>query len=347
MAFQLPPDPKKDRRARLTGWITFAVMGVLVALLAYLGYVAYEGSRQLTDAPGDSTDCRTPAAMGWAYESINYDIETDAALQAESDPTDCAAQGDPAGEHLTSADGTRLAGWYIPAGDGSDGTGPTVIVVHGWGTNKSTMLERATVLHDAYNLLLFDLRNHGQSEAAPTTQGVREAADLRAMVDWLVERKDPDRIAILGVSMGGATALNEASRDDRIDAVIAESTHATLANAAQARLDRSGYPLSMPGSWAILLGTLMRTGEDVSAADPVQSIARLDERPVLVISGGEDDEIGGTDADDLMAAATEAGSPAELQICEAAGHAESVTACADEYRAWVLGFLERVLAPAS
>src|SRR5215210_363065 len=178
MVFQLPPDPKTERRTRLTGWITFAVMGVLVALLAYLGYVAYEGSRQLTDAPNHSTDCRTPAAMGWTYESINYDIETDAALQAEADPKDCAAQGEPAGEDLTSADGTRLAGWYVPAGNGSGPTGPTVVMAHGWGTNKSWMLDRAAVLHDAYNLLLLDFRNHGQSEETLTTQGVREADDL-------------------------------------------------------------------------------------------------------------------------------------------------------------------------
>jgi pimeloyl-ACP methyl ester carboxylesterase len=347
MAFELPPDPKTERRTRITGWITFAVMALLVVLLAYLGYVGYEGSRQLTDAPNDATDCRTPAAFGWAYESINYDIESDAALEGEADPTDCAAQGEAAGEHLTSFDGTRLAGWYIPAGNGSPPTGPTVVVAHGWGTNKSTMLDRAAVLHDAYNLLLLDFRNHGQSQAAPTTQGVREASDLRAFIDWLEARKAPDRIAILGLSMGGASALNEAAGDERIDALIVESTHATLANAAQARLDRSGYPLSMPGSWAILLGTLVRTGEDVSAADPVQAIARLDERPVLLIGGGQDGSIGPDDANDLLAAAVEAGSPAELQICEAAGHGEAHETCADAWPGWVLGFLERTLAPAS
>jgi pimeloyl-ACP methyl ester carboxylesterase len=210
------------------------------------------------------------------------------------------------------------------------------------------MLDRAAVLHDAYNLVLFDLRNHGQSEAALTTQGVREAGDLRAVVDWLETTKAPEQIALLGVSMGGATALNEADDDDRVDAVIIESTHATLANAAQARLDRSGYPLSLPGSWAILLGTLVRTGEDVSAADPVQAVERLDDRPLLIISGAQDESIGPDDPEDLLAAATEAGSPAELQVCAAAGHAQSDSRCSEDYAAWVLGFLERSLAaPAS
>ena len=346
MAFQLPQDPKSERRARLTGWITFALMALLVALLAYLGYVGYEGSRQLTDAPNDTADCRTPAAMGWAYESINYDIETDAALQAEGDPTACAAQGEPAGEHLTSADGTRLAGWYVPAGNGSGPEGPTVVLAHGWGGNKSNLLDRAAVLHDAYNLVLFDFRNHGQSQAALTTQGVREADDVRAMIDWLVSRKAPDRIAVLGESMGGASVLNEAAGDDRVDALVIESTHATLANAAQARLDQKGYPLSMPGSWAILLGTLVRTGEDVTAADPIQAIARLDERPVLLIYGAHDASIGPSDAQDMYDAARDAGTPAELHVCGAAEHGGVDSACPDDYPDWVLGFLERVLASA-
>jgi len=347
MAFQLPPDPKNERRTRISGWVSFAVALLFLALLAYLGYVAYEGSRQLTDAPNDTTDCRTPALFGWAYEAINYDIETDAVLDAEEDPKDCAAQGEAAGDELTGPGGIRLAGWYVPSAAGTGPTGPTVVIVHGWSSNKSNMLDRAVPLHDAYNLVIVDQRNHGQSETTLTTQGVREADDLLAVINWLETTKGPERIALLGVSMGGATALNEADDDERIDAVIVESTHATLANATQARLDRSGYPLALPGSWAILLGTLIRTGEDVSSADPVQAIERLDERPVLIVSGGRDVSIGANDADDLLAAAEEAGSRAQLRMCEEAVHAESNQTCADDYAEWVLRFLERSLAPAA
>jgi pimeloyl-ACP methyl ester carboxylesterase len=218
-----------------------------------------------------------------------------------------------------------------------------VVLVHGWGTNKSTLLERAALLHGPYNLLMLDLRNHGQSGAAPTTQGVREAGDLLAMLDWLETAKGPDRIAVVGVSMGGATALAAAARDGRIDALVIESTHATIASAIQARLERSGYPLAMPGSWAVLLGTLMRTGADVSGADPIQAIERLDGRPVLLVYGALDDTIDGDDATAMRDAAVESGSPAELVMCDAAGHAASPGTCPEAYAAAVLGFLERAL----
>ena len=345
MPYQLPPDPSSERRARVTRWISFAFAAVLVALVTYFAYIGYEGSRQLTDPPARSTNCRTPTTMGWEYEAINYDRASDEALASNPDQTNCGEQGAPAGDALGVDVG--LAGWYVPAGSGAGPAAPTVVFAHGWGSNKSSMLGRAAVVHDRYNVLLFDFRNHGQSGPAATTQGVREAADLRAVLDWLEAEKGPDRIAVYGESMGGASALAEADRDDRVDALIVESTHATLANAAQARLENAGYPLAMPGSWAILLGALIRTGEDISSVDPIQVVERLDDRPLLLVYGGDDASIGPTDAQDLAAAAAEAGSPTELQVCEPAGHAQSPEVCPEDYAAWVLGFLERVLGPPS
>jgi uncharacterized protein len=221
------------------------------------------------------------------------------------------------------------------------------VLAHGWGSNKSAMLDRAAVLHDDYNLLLLDFRNHGQSEASQTTQGVREAGDLVAMLDWLQANKGPEQVAVLGSSMGGASALAAAVRDERIDALIVESTHATLAKAIQARLQVGGYPLSVPASWAILLGALVRTGEDASSVDPIQAVAQLDGRPVLLVYAGLDDSIGATDGDDMLAAAADAGSDAELRVCAGAQHAGSPGSCPEDYAGWVLGFLERALAEPS
>jgi fermentation-respiration switch protein FrsA (DUF1100 family) len=343
MGFEMPTDPRRERRTRITRWVSFILALVLLLLVAYFGYIGYEGSRQLASSPTNSADCRTPATMGWTYEAINYDIATDVALAAEQpDPEDCEHQGAPARDEVTGPGRVNLAGWWIPAESGVGPSGPTVVLVHGWSSNKSDLLDRAAILHGRYNLLMLDLRNHGQSGPADTTQGVREAGDLRAMLDWLHEAKAPDSVVALGVSMGGATALVAAVADERIDAIIVESTHATLANAVRARLEAGGYPLSIPGNWATLLGALLRTGVDMSAADPLQAIIRLNDRPVLIVSGGEDHSIGPNDAVELYEAAQEAGSPAELQLCASAGHARSPDVCPEQYASWVLGFLERV-----
>jgi pimeloyl-ACP methyl ester carboxylesterase len=208
------------------------------------------------------------------------------------------------------------------------------------------MLAWAEPLHASYNLVFFDFRNHGQSSGSLTTLGVREATDVRAVVNWLAATKKPTSIALLGVAMGGAAAIDEAASDDRVDAVILDSTHATLANALEAQLERDGYPLAVPGAWSILLGGLIRTGEDMTVADPIQAIGRYGERPVLIVAAGNDRAIGPQDSAELLAAARGDGATAELQTCPGAAHADSIKSCSKEYAGWVLDFLGRSLHPA-
>jgi pimeloyl-ACP methyl ester carboxylesterase len=340
--FEPPTDSRQARRTAIWRWVSFLMALVLVLLVAYLAYVGYRGSQQF-GARARSGDCRTPtSAFGWPYEAINYDLASDRDLDAYPDRTACPTPGEPAGTELTAADGIRLAGWYIPAGNQS-ASAPTIVLAHGAGSTKSAMLTWAQPLHEEYNLVLFDFRNHGQSSGDLTTLGVREVRDLRAVLDWVERAKQPPSIAVLGVSMGGATAIDEAAGDTRVAAVILDSTHATLVSALQAELDRDGLPLSLPGAWSILLGGLLRTGEDLSIADPVQSIGRYGDRPVLIVAAGKDDAVGKTDAADLLAAAQEEGAHAEMHTCPGAGHGGSIQTCSSDYAAWVLGFLSRSL----
>jgi fermentation-respiration switch protein FrsA (DUF1100 family) len=325
--------------------VSFVLVALLIGLLAYLGYVGFVGSGQLVNPPSPSADCRTPAiAYGWIYEAINYDASSDVTLADFPDPEHCPRQGAKAGDDLLTSDGVQIAGWYIPSGNGSGPTGPTVVLAHGHGGNKSNMLPFAALLHEQYNVVIPDFRNHGQSGGSQTTVGVLEQNDLRAIVDWVHDNKKPEQIALLGVSMGGAAALNEAIADQHVDAVILDSTHATLANALQARLESQGYPLSLPAAWSILLGSLIRTGQDISAVDPVERI-RLYDRPVLIIVGGRDDAIGPTDGQALLDAFPKDRAESELKVCEDATHGEAVVTCRRAYAGWVLGFLERSLAP--
>lgn len=346
--YELPEDPRTARRTRILRWVSFLFAAVLVALVAYLAYVGFDGSGQLVD-PASAADCRTPeSAFGWEYEAINYDGTADEGLVQVPDPRNCPQQGPAAGNVLTTAGGGRIAAWYVPAARSIGPTGATVVLAHGHGSNKSQMLAFAEPLHADYNLVLFDFHNHGQSPGGgPTTVGVLEQDDLRAVIDWLATAKGPSAIALLGTSMGGAAAVTEAVADPRVDALILDSTHATLANALQARLERAGYPLALPGAWSILLGGLIRTGQDMSAVDPVQVIERYEGRPVLIIAGGRDDAIGPADPQELQTAAEAGGADVGFEVCAEAGHGGPIETCAAEYADWVLGFLRQAFATAS
>ena len=340
--FEPPQDSRQARRTAIWRWVSFGMALALVALVVYLGFVGYEGS-QAFGAHNRAGDCRTPeSAFGWKYQAINYDLASDTELDAYPNRTDCPQPGAPAGPDLTASDGVRLAGWYIPAAKAGK-TAATIVLAHADGKDKSEMLAWAKPLHADYNLVLFDFRNHGQSSGSTTTLGVREVLDLQAVIDWIVKTKPPTSIAVLGVSMGGATAIDEAATDTRVEAVILDSTHATLVSALQAQLESRGFPLALPAAWSILLGGLLRTGEDLSLADPVQAMDHIGDRPVLIVAGGEDHAVGRNDAADLVRAGKADGARVELKTCPGAGHGGSVQTCSSAYAGWVLGFLEHSL----
>ncbi|MGH2392635.1 MAG: alpha/beta hydrolase fold domain-containing protein, partial [Candidatus Limnocylindria bacterium] len=155
----------------------------------------------------------------------------------------------------------------------------------------------------------------------------------------------PSAIAVLGGSMGAITATNAVASGLPVQALVLDSAPVSVASSAQRRVESQNYPLALPASWAIVLGALFRTGVDVTAADPLINIDDVGSVPVLILQGDADLSIDPTSADQLAAAAAEAGVQAEVHICAGAGHSRLLEVCPDDYRAWVLGFLAQTLIP--
>ena len=331
------------RPGRVLGALAVVVLGAAVAYVAGFGAYGFVvgASDYLAQVP-EVAGCQTPGTkFGWAYEAINYDQADDPRLVSFTpDLADCGWQGEPAGDVVQSADGTGIAGWYIPAANGMRATGPTVVLVHGGKTNKSGMLDYAPALHRDYNLVILDLRNSGRSGGTASTGGLHERFDLRAMIDWLVEEKHPSWIALLGNSNGAATALAEAVDDPRIRALVLDSMHATierqLANVAATELHLPVWP----GVPATILGVSMRLGEDITALDPVRTIVRVGYRPVLLTHGTADEIDRPAESLEVnLAAAMAAGIDVRVERCEGAGHGEVVATCGPAWADWVGDFL--------
>lgn len=122
-----------------------------------------------------------------------------------------------------SADGIPLKAWWeqpwavsVPKG--------TVILIHGSQMNKTGMAFAAgRLLPQGFNVLLPDLRGHGQSGGNYTTFGYKEALDVEAAVRWVRARDPHGPIALFGYSSGAVAALFAASRTPGISAVVADS----------------------------------------------------------------------------------------------------------------------------
>jgi pimeloyl-ACP methyl ester carboxylesterase len=121
---------------------------------------------------------------------------------------------------LTTADDVELAGWYVHGSNGA-----AVVLLHGAGSTRSDVLDQAAVLaRNDYGVLMIDARGHGNSGGTAMDFGWYGDLDIAAGTEYLRSRDEvgPDRIGVVGMSMGGEEAIGAAASDPNIAAVVAE-----------------------------------------------------------------------------------------------------------------------------
>jgi len=97
-------------------------------------------------------------------------------------------------------------------GDSAKGT---VILFHGYGGEKSSMLDKSDIFQQlGYNTLLVDFMGSGGSEGNQTTVGFKEAEEVMTCYNY-VASKGESHIYLFGTSMG-AVAILKAIKDYRL-----------------------------------------------------------------------------------------------------------------------------------
>ena len=84
------------------------------------------------------------------------------------------------------------------------GEGPPVVLLHGLSATRRNVVQGSRALiKRGYRLISYDARGHGASQPAPRY----EYSDLVADLDAVLEQLELDRVALVGSSMGAATAM--------------------------------------------------------------------------------------------------------------------------------------------
>ena len=131
-----------------------------------------------------------------------------------------------------------------------------------------------------FDVVAYDSRANGESGGDACTYGYYEKQDLRRVVDTIA----PGPVVVIGASLGGAVALQEAADDPRITSVVAAETFSDLRTVAMERTP------------ALLRGSLLQNAFDraeidghfsIDAVSPVRAAARI-RVPVLLIHGDAD-----------------------------------------------------------
>lgn len=123
---------------------------------------------------------------------------------------------------VTSSDGLKLAGYWIPA----ECPRGTIILVHGYRSTKYLDFSPALEPYhnNGLNILLLDQRAHGKSEGRLITFGVKESDDVCRWVDWHNANFGDVPVILSGLSMGASTVLFLADADlpENVKGIIAD-----------------------------------------------------------------------------------------------------------------------------
>mgnify|MGYP006277464731 FL=1 len=251
---------------------------------------------------------------------------------------------------LTSADGIPLKAWWIL----TDAPQGVVVVLHGMdGQDASTMLGHAEFLHEAgYATLALDMRAHGRSGGKRIGLAFEEPQDVAAALDWIAAQPELEDVpvALLGVSMGGATAIRTAAQRPDVDAVASVSAFASvdmmIHDAFVMMMDAPDVVIAIFTPFTRLAFRTMY-GVWPTQASPLVDISEIPPRPILIAHGDADSQVS---VENAYALSEAAGGQVELWIVEGADHfvyKENGAAPEDAfYRERILAFLDAHLGEA-
>jgi uncharacterized protein len=215
---------------------------------------------------------------------------------------------------LTTEDGVRIHGWWVPAEAG----GLVTLYLHG---NAGNLTHRAAHLREitmaGSSVLIIDYRGYGRSDGRPTERGLY--ADAEAGYRHLLDAGHaPERIVLHGESLGTAVAVDLASRV-KCGGVVLEAPF-TSARAL---------------AWRVLplIGPALVWGFDSN-----RKIGNV-RAPVLIVHGEQDEVIAFDFGKKLFEAANE---PKFLRSIPGGGHNDIVEAAGPKYQQWLREFYENV-----
>ncbi len=290
--------------------LTFTGVGILLLAFIVLGAVGWVGSER---------------ALHPGYHSYDWSLATFPDLHPET-------------IRFRGASNVLLTGRFFRGSNRS-----TIILASGYGDTQDQMLSIAEFLHQAgFNIVTYNPRARTGSGGEYVTLGVFEQQDLLALVNYLAAKPDldPNRIGVLGISMGGSTAILAAAKDKRLHAVVDDSGFSDATRVIAASFEHFIHLPAFPFAPVTVLIADARAGINVNAVRPMDVIGQISPRPILIIHEVDDFVVPADNSRRNFAAARQ---PKELWLVPGSDHGKAHTDAKSAYETKVTDFFRQAL----
>ncbi len=302
--------------------LTSAVLVLICIIIAGQLMISYQFSRLLIHHPESSR-----------VEYIDHHPNN----QAEQIFTQFAIQ-DYEQMQLQTKDDMNLEAYYIPSQNGA-----SIIVLHGYKAYLYEVAHIASLLQKhGYGVILPIFRAHGKSDGELITFGKHEVKDVQAAYDYLLTRDDvdPEKIGLLGNSMGAVVGLLFAAEQPKIKAIVAHSPYSSLHDTANTSLKKftglSGFPYTQMITYFIE----QMADFDIDAVAPINIIDQIAPRPVYFLIAGQDSFVSPKSG---LALHDTAQQPKQLWVSPMLEHIEFNLRRPDDFEKRVNAFFEQYL----
>lgn len=223
---------------------------------------------------------------------------------------------------------------------------PAVINVHGYRASRFSdfQLERAQEIVDlGYTVLTIDLSDNGGQtvDDSRISFGDGERYDVLGAYDYLIEQGfSPEKIGLVGESMGGTTVLLAAQVEPRIRAIWADSPYSDAIVVIREQSQSYGYPPVIVDFAMLWAGYLPK--DDPRRAVPLRSGSALAaaKQAVYLLTCEQDTTVLPHHARDLYTRYMEDGVNVQFWQIGCLSHATGRSFTPDEYTAQLDTFLK-------
>lgn len=209
----------------------------------------------------------------------------------------------------------------------TDNAKGTIILFHGFGGDKSSMLDKAEIfLELGYNTFLVDFMGSGGSEGNQTTIGFFEAEQVKTCFDYLTENGERN-IYLFGTSMG-SVAIMKAINDFDIKpkGIIIECPFGSMYKTVCARFRTMNAP-TFPMAGLLVFWGGLQNGFWAFGHNPTEYAKKIN-CPTLLLYGAKDEKVSREEIGSIF---NNLGGQKKLNIYQEAGHENYLTKYKNEW----------------
>lgn len=172
--------------------------------------------------------------------------------------------------------------------DSAESDRPVFLLAHGYGGNRAYWNPLVEELRAYGDVVVPAMAGQGASRKDQVGFGLTESRELIDCAEWVRARFPGRKIALIGVSMGGAACwLAAERRPELFNAVITEGSFMSLEAGS-----RDFLSVSIPGGATIFRPIILmaerKSGITADQVVPVRAAESWKGKPALIIHGGED-----------------------------------------------------------